>query len=150
MPLRRTALLAAATLPAAACAPLAAPPGSRAAALAQLRAAETAFAETMARRDHAAFGRHIHPEAVFINGGQPLRGRAAILADWQRHYTAPQAPFAWRPEIVELGADGTLGYTEGPVTSPTGATIARFYSTWLLGADGRWLVVFDNGYAVCR
>lgn len=154
MPLRRTALLAAATLPAAACAPLtpapAASPASRAAALAQLRAAETAFAETMARRDHAAFGSHLHPEAVFINGGQPLRGRAAIVQFWERFFTGPSAPFSWEPSIVEVASGGTLGYTEGPVTLASGASTSRFYTTWQRQAHDGWLVIFDNGYRVCQ
>jgi hypothetical protein len=28
--------------------------------------------------------------------------------------------------------------------------VGRFYSTWRLQSDGRWRVVFDDGYEVCE
>jgi ketosteroid isomerase-like protein len=145
---RRSLLLAAATLPAAGCATRA-PAPTPAEAQAQVRAAETSFADSMARRDFAAFGSHVADDAVFINGGDPLRGKVAILAYWQRFFSAPAAPFSWRPEIVELAGGGHLGYTEGPVLSPAGVAFARFYSTWQRQPDGGWKVVFDNGWTLC-
>lgn len=148
MNFRRSLLLAAATLPAGVGA--ATPASPREALIAQLQAAETAFADTMARRDLAAFGTHLSPDAVFIDGGGALRGPEAILAHWSRYFAAGPAPFAWRPEVVEVSGDGQLGYTEGPVTTPDGATVARFFSTWRRGPDGRWLVVFDHGTRVCQ
>lgn len=117
---------------------------------AELRAAETAFARSMADRDFAAFAGFIADDAVFVNGGQPLRGKAAILAHWKRFFEPAAAPFSWAPEVAEVvPSAGPLGYTEGPVKSPAGATFARFHSTWQRGANGRWLVVFDNGQRVC-
>jgi ketosteroid isomerase-like protein len=110
------------------------------------RSAETAFAQTMADRDFKAFASHIADDAVFINGGQPLRGKAAVLLFWQRFFERADAPFSWKPEIVEVAASGDLAYTEGPVARPDGAVFARFFSTWRLEPDGRWRVVFDNGY----
>ena len=146
---RRAILVAAAALPVAGCAALA-PRESLADSKSQVAAAETSFAESMARRDLAAFSALIADDAVFINGGQPLRGKAAIVEHWKRFFVEPAAPFSWRPEITEVGAEGNLGYTEGPVTSPAGAVFAKFFSTWQRRADGRWLVVFDNGYTVCK
>lgn len=112
-----------------------------------LRAAETAFARSMADRNFEAFASHVADDAVFINGGTPLRGKAAILGFWKRFYEKPAAPFSWRPEIAEV-ANG-LGYTTGPVMGPDGKQIAHFASTWRRTATGRWEVVFDNGYPVC-
>jgi ketosteroid isomerase-like protein len=149
MNMRRMLLMAAATVPAAGCASRALP-ASREALLAEVRAAETGFADTMARRDAAAFAGYVAADAVFINGGSPLRGRAAVVAFWSRYFAGPTAPFSWKPEIVEVAGDGALGYSEGPVALPSGAVFARFYSTWRREADGRWRVVFDNGYDVCR
>lgn len=91
----------------------------------------------------------IAEDAVFINGGKPLRGRGQIIQFWSGYFKDPKPPFAWQPAIAEVAASGTLGYTEGPVTSGE-TVIARFYSTWHRQFDGRWLVVFDNGYAECR
>lgn len=117
---------------------------------AQVRAAETAFARTMADRDIAAFSALIADDAVFVNGGQPLRGKLAITAFWKKFYDGPAAPFAWKPEIVEVAARGDIGYTEGPVSAPDGKVFAKFWSTWRRDpASGRWLVVFDNGQRVC-
>lgn len=112
----------------------------------QARAAETAFARSMADRDLDAFARHVAEDAVFINGGRPLRGKAAVVAHWKRFYEAPAAPFAWRPEIVEVLESGTLAYSEGPVSAPDGTVFARYFSTWRRESDGRWRIVFDNGY----
>ena len=116
--------------------------------VAELRSAELAFADTMARRDFAAFATFVAEDAVFVNGGRPLRGRAAVLDDWRRLFVSPQAPFSWRPDVVEVAGSGDLGCTEGPVTNAAGVVFARFYSTWRRGSGGRWQVVFDNGYAV--
>ena len=39
----------------------------------------------------------IAEDAVFINGGKPLRGKAAIVEHWRRFYSGPRAPFSWKP-----------------------------------------------------
>jgi ketosteroid isomerase-like protein len=116
----------------------------------QVRATEADFARSMAERRFDAFAAHVAEDAVFVNGGQPLRGKAAVLAHWQSYFERPAAPFAWKPEIVEVLASGTLAYSEGPVSQPDGKTVARFFSTWRREGDGRWRVVFDNGYNLCN
>jgi ketosteroid isomerase-like protein len=146
---RRHLLFASLCLPMAGCATRPAP-ASRDDLVAELFAAETGFAATMAARDVDAFATYLGEDAVFINGSTPLRGRDAIVAHWKRFFSAPQAPFAWKPEIVEVGAGGSLGYTEGPVWTPAGTVVARFATTWQRIAGGRWLVVFDHGNDVCK
>lgn len=115
----------------------------------QVRASETAFAATMAARDFDAFASWVADDAVFINGGKPLRGKARVLEHWKRFFERPQAPFAWKPEIVEVLDSGQLAYSEGPVTLPDGKVVARYFSTWRRGADGSWKIVLDNGYDRC-
>ena len=117
---------------------------------AQVTAAEVAFAKTMADRDHAAFSTFISEEAVFINGGKPVRGKAEITADWKKFYDSPRAPFSWKPDLVVVLPSGTLAYSMGPVSNPDGVVFARFHSTWRLEAPGVWRVVFDNGTDVCN
>lgn len=125
-------------------------PAAGPAALAeQVRAAETAFAQSMADRRLDAFAGFVADDAVFVNGGKPLRGKAAVLEHWTRFFERPVAPFAWKPEIVEVLASGTLAYSEGPVWLPDGKVVARYFSTWRLEPDGRWRVAFDNGYDIC-
>lgn len=117
--------------------------------VAQVTAAETAFAKTMADRDHAAFLSFVAEDAVFLGGGNALRGRLAIGEGWRRFYNSPNAPFSWKPELVEVDGSGTMALSTGPVTGRDGRVVTRFYSTWRLEPDGHWRVVFDNGYEIC-
>ena len=112
---------------------------------AEVRAAERAFAKTMADRDHQAFTTFLADEAIFFGNPTPLRGKAAIAAGWQRFYDGPQAPFSWDPEVVEVLDSGTLALSSGPVKDPQGNVIGVFNSIWRREADGRWRVVFDKG-----
>ena len=149
MTTRRSALVFASSLiPAAGCTNMTIG-HSNAGLLEQVRQSELAFAATMVARDLKAFASFIAEDAVFINGGQPLRGRAAIVQYWERFFSASTPPFSWKPDTVEIAAAGTLGYTEGPVTASSGASESRFYTTWQRQARGDWLVIFDNGYRVC-
>jgi ketosteroid isomerase-like protein len=116
----------------------------------QVRATELAFAKSMADRDLAAFAALIADEAVFLNGGKPLRGKPAVIEHWKRYFTAPAAPFSWRPDLVEVLPSGQLAHSEGPVSAPDGRVFARFYSTWRRSGDGQWRIVFDNGHEVCN
>jgi uncharacterized protein (TIGR02246 family) len=147
--LRRRRLLAASLAALCAACTTRLPVLDREAAAGQVSAVETAFAQTLARRDHAAFLAFVAEDAVFLNGGQPLRGKAAIGAHWQRFHIGPTPPFSWRPDHVEVAGSGTLAQTTGPVFAPDGKLIARFYSTWRLDPDGQWRIVFDDGYDVC-
>ena len=116
----------------------------------QVRATETAFAASMAARDFNAFASFVADDATFVNGGKPLRGKAAVLMHWERFFRSPQAPFAWKPEIVEVLASGQLAYSEGPVSLPDGKVVARYVSTWRRDpSTGAWKVVLDNGYDTC-
>lgn len=112
---------------------------------AQVREAETAFAATMASRNHAAFGGFVADEAIFFGRSGPLRGRGAVLEGWRPLFEGAAAPFSWRPEVVEVLASGTLALSSGSVWDPTGKQIGTFNSIWRLDADGRWRVIFDKG-----
>src|SRR5206468_2904963 len=98
-----------------------------AAAAKQLAETELAFARTMAERDHAAFASFISDEAVFLMGGKPLRGKAAVVENWKRFYNEPKAPFSWQPDHVQVLDSGVLGYSTGPVFDDAGKPFARFY-----------------------
>lgn len=99
----------------------------------------------MADRDLAAFGRFIAPDAVFYSGTEPLRGRDAVLKAWAPFFAAPDAPFSWQPDRVEISGNGTLGSTSGPVYSSSGALTGRFNSIWQRQPGGEWRIVFDSG-----
>jgi ketosteroid isomerase-like protein len=116
---------------------------------ARVRAREQAFAKSMADRDAAAFASFVSEEAVFF-GQQPLRGRGAVAAGWQRYFEGAKAPFSWAPEHVFVIGSGTLALSTGPVFAPDGARVGTFNSTWRLEKDGEWRVVLDNGCPPCR
>lgn len=115
--------------------------------------AERAFADSMAKRDLAAFTAHLSQEAIFFggpDGNTPTRGRAAIVDSWKRFFDAPAAPFSWAPDTAEVVDSGTIGITSGPVKNAKGDVTGRFNSVWRLESDGRWRVVFDKGCQACR
>jgi uncharacterized protein (TIGR02246 family) len=120
------------------------------AALQAVTTTEQQFADTMARRDFAGFLSFIADDAVFLNGGKPLAGKRAIADRWRPFFDGPAAPFSWKPDLVVVLASATLASSTGPVSNPSGQVFSRFHSTWRLDSDGRWRIVFDNGYPVCR
>ena len=114
----------------------------------EVRAAETAFAKSMADRDLAAFAALVDEEAVFF-GGKVLRGKAAVVDDWKKFFEGPKAPFSWEPREVEVLDSGRLGISSGPVYSPEGKQVGVFNSIWRRGTDGKWKVIFDKGCPPC-
>ncbi|HKW15011.1 MAG TPA: nuclear transport factor 2 family protein [Candidatus Krumholzibacteria bacterium] len=114
----------------------------------ELRATETAFAKTMADRDHAAFATFIADEAVFF-GRKELRGKPAIVEAWKSLYEGKEAPFSWRSETVSVLDSGTLGLSSGPVFGPDGKQTGTFSSIWRHKADGKWEIIFDKGCPYC-
>jgi len=115
--------------------------------------AERAFADSMAKRDLAAFSAHVSQEAIFFGGADgstPMRGRPAIVDAWKRYFDGPAAPFSWAPDSAEVLDSGTLAATSGPIKDPKGQITGRFSSIWRIEGDGRWRVVFDRGCQVCR
>jgi ketosteroid isomerase-like protein len=73
----------------------------------QVRAAETAFAKTMADRDHAAFAAFIADEAIFYGRDGEIRGKQAVVESWKGLFEGKDAPFSWRPENVSVLDSGT-------------------------------------------
>lgn len=149
--------MAAGLLAAGASAPAAAEEAiAREALIEQVRQSEIAFAATVAARDKMRFAAMIAEDAVFVGGGGATRGREAIVQAWSRFFEPTAPEFVWRPEIVELSADGTLGFTRGPWTmkgkDAQGEPIdlaGIFNSVWRRQADGGWRVVFDAGCSPC-
>jgi uncharacterized protein (TIGR02246 family) len=111
----------------------------------QVLAAEGAFAESMKARDFDRFAAYIAEDAIFFGNQGAQRGRQAILAAWRPFFEGPNAPFAWRPETVEVLSSGGLALSTGPVLGPDGTRVGTFNSIWRREQDGRWRVVFDKG-----
>ena len=115
----------------------------------QVRAAETAFAKSMADRNASAFASLIADEAVFFGSKTVQHGKPEVVAAWKRFFDGPAAPFSWAPAEVEVLASGTLGMTSGPVYDPNGQRIGTFNSIWQKQKDGSWKIIFDKGCPPC-
>lgn len=115
----------------------------------QVFAAESSFAHTMAARDRDAFASFIASDAIFFGRQGALRGRAAVVEAWAPLFEGPDAPFSWRPELVQVLDNGTLALSSGPVLDRTGKRTGTFNSIWRREADGTWRVVFDKGCPAC-
>lgn len=111
----------------------------------EVEAREIAFAQTMADRDLEAFLDFLSPEAIFFSDNGPLRGREEIGRAWAPYFSEPDAPFSWRPDLVEVLESGRLALSSGPVRDPSGEVVGRFNSIWRRDGDGQWRVVFDKG-----
>jgi ketosteroid isomerase-like protein len=116
----------------------------------QVKKTETAFAKTMADRDHKAFTAHLADETIFFSNGGVLRGKAAVAEGWKRWFEGPKAPFAWEPAEVEVLDSGTLAMSSGPVYDPDGKRIGTFNSVWRREPDGSWKIVLDKGCPPCN
>jgi len=115
----------------------------------QVRKAESGFAGTMAKRDHAAFMSYLAEDAVFFGSDSVQRGKAAVAAAWKPLFENPKAPFSWEPAEVEVLDSGALAMTSGPVYDASGKRFGTFNSVWRRGKDGSWKVVLDKGCPPC-
>ncbi|MFA9273917.1 MAG: DUF4440 domain-containing protein [Candidatus Aquirickettsiella gammari] len=116
----------------------------------QVIEAETAFAKSMAQRDHASFVSFLAEDAIFFSGNKVLRGKQEVAEAWRRFFIAEQAPFSWEAGEVEVLDSGSLAISVGPVRDPNGKLIANFSSIWRLESSGVWRIVFDRGTDVCN
>lgn len=147
--LKKSILQAALVIVVASIAPVRAQQQKAASPADQVRAAEVAFAKSMADRNPTAFASLIADEAVFFGGKGVTRGKSAVVADWKRFFDGATAPFSWAPAEVEVLASGNLGYSSGPVYDPKGNRIGTFNSVWQRQSDGSWKVIFDKGCPPC-
>jgi ketosteroid isomerase-like protein len=119
--------------------------------VAEVICAETGFSRTAERKDLPAFLEYVDPDARF-GSLKMARGREAIAADWANVFDADGPDMRWRPQIVEVSADGSLALSRGPFRSvaiaddgTTQETWGHFISTWRRNSDGKWQVLFDSG-----
>ena len=120
----------------------------------ELRAAEIAFAASVADGDRERFASFLDDDAVFV-GGSVLRGKEAVLAGWAVFFVEGGPKLTWEPQIVELRPDG-LGLSRGPytltATAPDGTettSSGEFMSIWRRQPDGGWKILFDSGCPPC-
>jgi ketosteroid isomerase-like protein len=118
-----------------------------AATAAEVKAAEIAFAKTMADRRFDRFADFVAEDAVF-NGRDVQIGRATILQVWKMYFDAPKAPFSWAPDAIAPTADRRYAISTGLVHDASGKLTGRFTTIWRKDADGHWRAVADQGVGV--
>jgi ketosteroid isomerase-like protein len=111
----------------------------------QVFAAESTFAASMARRDLEAFASHVSPEAIFFGDTTVMRGKRAVIEGWRGFFAKPDAPFSWKPDVIEVLPSGNLAISNGPVFDPAGKRVGSFSSIWRREPDGSWQIIFDKG-----
>ena len=111
---------------------------------AEVRAAETAFARTMADRRLDQFADFVAEDAVFV-GAAPHIGRATSVEKWSGYFKGDKAPFSWAPDAVEAAADGRTAISTGLARDPAGHVISRFTTIWRKDPDGHWRAIVDQG-----
>lgn len=113
--------------------------------------AETAFSRAAELRDKALFLSFVDPDARFVSG-EVSRGRAEIGEAWAVFFETDGPQIRWRSRVVAISSDGRLALSRGPyrtvsvdVNGERFESWGSFISTWRLGADGKWKVLFDTG-----
>ncbi len=120
-----------------------------AAIVADVTAAETAFAKTMADRRLDLFTDFVAEDAVFVGAAMNI-GRAKVVEKWSGFFKSPQAPFSWAPDAVAVAADGRTAVSTGLARDPAGKVVSRFTSIWRKDPDGHWRVIADQGVDACE
>jgi uncharacterized protein (TIGR02246 family) len=113
---------------------------------------ENEFARSVADHDAKRFAEHVLPAAVFVDGGDLLRGRDAIVAGWESIIRGEGFVLTWHPTSVEILGDSRVALSRGPYwiesTKPDANPkylTGNFQSTWVEDADGVWRVAIDGG-----
>ena len=147
------ALSANATVPSAELPPtLALPRGRRAAAVRQVRQADSAFALAAdLQGTGVAFAQYVAPQGVVFSGSEVIIGTEAVRALFDEQQRAG-GTLNWRPVYADAAESGDLGFTVGEYVftgrGATGTVVQRFgkYLTiWKKQADGDWRFVVDGG-----
>jgi len=120
---------------------------------AQVRQADLAFADALARGDKAAFAEFIAPDARFFGGPDAHVGREEILEAWSRYFEENGPRLSWEPAKVEVNEQRGLATTTGPYSLTIPASeeelertlYGRYFSVWTKTASGNWVVIFDTG-----
>jgi ketosteroid isomerase-like protein len=141
-------------LPAAATTPPAVPAArgeKRADAAAQVRAADSSFADLADRMGVAfAFSNTVAPMGAVFGPARLVVGRDAVQEYYASQGTGTS--LTWHPVYAAAAGSGDLGFTVGEYIAtgrgPSGAAVQRFgkYLTiWQRQPDGTWKFVIDGG-----
>ena len=124
-----------------------------AAEAARIMKADADFAQSVAAKDRTRFLSFLADVTTF-NGGSAseLRGRDAVMKEWNDFFTADGPTLSWAPAKGEVVGAGDLGYTTGRSLlrgkNADGKPVERrgeYLTVWRKQQDGSWKVIFDTG-----
>jgi len=119
---------------------------------ADLLAADRAFAAAAKVAGlESAYRSFLAVDAVQLpDGGLPLAGKDAILANVAQLVEGSDFLLLWAPEDAQVSASGELGYTWGyyelEATAEDGERFVsdgKYANVWRKAADGQWRVILD-------
>ncbi len=120
-------------------------------AMQEVICAETGFSRAAEAKDQDKFLSFVHPDARFVSGSV-ARGREEVGAAWAGAFIPTGPTMRWRPQFVEVSADGELALSRGPYRSTRvdengeiHTSWGHFISTWRRNEVGEWQVMFDSG-----
>jgi ketosteroid isomerase-like protein len=111
----------------------------------EIRAAEKALEIALAAADRTAWVYEYTEDAVFDGGGEPLRGREALLG--LAKVMSPMRDVSLRPLRTEgSGHLATVWFEGSWVSGPPGSapTAARGMILWRKEDDGHWRVALEH------
>ena len=117
--------------------------------LAELRAADRAYAADVAARGLAAWVEAYAEDGVRVDlFGEIAQGHDAIRAADAALFANPGARLAWDPVHAAVFEDGSIGVTRGEWTLHADGELraaGAYLTVWRRGSDGRWRVALDTG-----
>lgn len=132
-----------------------APPDTRAADEAAIRAASGAWLRAAGEKDVEKTLSTYAADAQAIYAGQaPLVGAEAIRQSWTDNFADPNYAVTWQTSKVKVARSGDVGYemgtfeeTRSDAKKKPQTTKGNFLTVWEKQADGTWKVAVDHSSA---
>ena len=129
----------------------AAPPDTRAADEAAIRALDAEWAKAVAAKDvSTAMKFYADNASVFVPDSPVATGKDAILAAWTALVSTPGFSLAFTPDKVVVSKGGDFAYEIGDFTmtfndkkGKSQSSKAKYVVVWAKQADGSWKAVVD-------
>jgi ketosteroid isomerase-like protein len=119
--------------------------------IAEIRSMEASFCADLKAKGAAwAFHAYAAPDAVIKRDNDSLIKGPEAIRNYYSSEVYKQAVAEWKPDFVDVSADGTLAYTYGKYTwtmkDKTGNKVqfsGVFHTVWKKQPDGSWKYVWD-------
>ncbi len=115
-------------------------------------AADSAWAQTFARKDITAYLTFVDSNASILPPDAPaVSGLRDVRALVESYMALPGLSGTWHPDRAEVARSGELAYTIGTTDlsydDPSGKRVnerGKYIEVWRKGADGRWRMVTET------